>query len=200
MPADRKTLDLIGKAEDEGDTAFVRFLCERALELDPDDGLTLIRYANTLRAFSLYDKAIEVLQRAEEVVPDRIKHLVFAQRGHLFKDMGDCSAAENQYLVAHKLDPEDASYLTYAGSAAFQRGDIEQGLSYACDAIKCPEGCIDEAFFNLGGYLLAQQRYEEAGVMYRRALEIDPDYEVAKKRLADVERILNFENCEQAGD
>lgn len=44
--------------------------------------------------------------------------------------------------------------------------------------------------FLLGGYLLAERRCEEARGCYVRALEIDPEYELAKKRLADVERIL----------
>jgi len=56
-------------------------------------------------------------------------------------------------------------------------------------ALQCPEGCLDEAYFNLGGYLLRQGNYEEARDCYLKALEIDPEYTLAIKRLADVERI-----------
>jgi tetratricopeptide (TPR) repeat protein len=37
------------------------------------------------------------------------------------------------------------------------------------------------------------QRYQEAGDCYRKALELDPDYEIAKERLNDVELILRSE-------
>ncbi len=39
---------------------------------------------------------------------------------------------------------------------------------------------------------MAMRRFEEARACYHRALEIDPDYEIAKERLEDVERILRL--------
>lgn len=55
---------------------------------------------------------------------------------------------------------------------------------------ECSDGRLDEAHFNLGGYLSAQKRYEEARDCYLRALEIDPEYTIAQKRLAEVERVI----------
>lgn len=93
-------------------------------------------------------------------------------------------------MQAHQLDPDDATYLIYAASAAFRRGDIERAESLARQATGCTDGSIDEAWFNLGGYLLSAKRYSEAADCYRRALEIDPDYDIAHERLRDVELIL----------
>ena len=45
-----------------------------------------------------------------------------------------------------------------------------------------------------GFYLLAQKRFEEARDCYLRALEIDPDYSIARKRLADVERVIAIQD------
>ena len=57
-----------------------------------------------------------------------------------------------------------------------------------------PRGCIDEAYFNLGGYLLSLKRYSEAKECYQKAIELDPDYDIAYKRLADVNRTLRHIN------
>jgi tetratricopeptide (TPR) repeat protein len=111
---------------------------------------------------------------------------VVAQRGHLQQAKGDLVGAETQFLISHELDPDDATYLIYAGGAAFARGDIQRAEEHARAASKCPEGRIDEAYFNLGGYLLAQKRYSEARTCYIKALEIDPEYAIARSRLKDL--------------
>lgn len=140
-------LDLLSEAQDAEHTGCTRYLCEKALKDDPDDGLKLIRYASALTAFSQYEKAKEVLERAELVVPARVRHLVFSHRGHCLRRMGQLVEAEAQYMLAHDLNPDDAGYLIFASAVAFQRGDIAQAKSYACDALDCSKGLIDEALF-----------------------------------------------------
>lgn len=93
-------------------------------------------------------------------------------------------------MRAHQLDPDDATYLIHAGSAVFQMGDIDRAIELARKATECSEGCVDEAYFNLGGYLLSNRQYREAADCYQKAIEIDPNYEIAKERLKDVELIL----------
>jgi len=177
-------------ADQRSQIAYTRYLCELYLKDHPDHGPTLIRYACNLIYLAQYSTADAVLDHAQKIVPKERIHLVLAQRGHLLKAMGDYSLAEEWFLQAHDLDPDDAAYLIYAGSAAFDRGDIERAIQLARQAVECPAGCIDEAWFNLGGYLLSEQQYREAEDCYRKALEIDPNYKVAKERLADVELIL----------
>ena len=191
MPPNRNLLRMLEAADEADQVAFTRHLCEKVLDSEPDHSPTLIRYACCLIEIALYDQASSVLEHAEAVVPDGHRHLVFAQRGHRLEHMGDYSDSEEQHLMAHELDPNDATYLIYAASVAFRRGDIQRAEDLALKAVDCPEGCIDEAHFNLGGYLLAHKRYEEARDCYLKALEIDSDYSIAKDRLSDVERILN---------
>jgi tetratricopeptide (TPR) repeat protein len=57
-------------------------------------------------------------------------------------------------------------------------------------ATRCKEGCIDEAFLNLGFVLRALERYSEARKCFQRALEIDPKYKEAKEALADIEGVM----------
>lgn len=190
MPSDRELLDALKEADDAEQTAYSRYLCETILSRCPDHCPTLIRHARFLIELAQYDEAAKALNHAETVVPDERRHLVLAQRGHLLEHMGDFSGSEELHLAAHELDPDDATYLIYAGSVAFRRGDTLRAEELARSALRCSEGCLDEAHLNLGGYLIAQKRYEEARDCYLRALEIDPDYSIAKKRLADVERVI----------
>ena len=169
-----------------------RHLSEVVLNEWPDHGPTLLRYARALIELALYDKAASVLDHAWQVVSEDKRHLFLAQRGHLLECMGDLEEFEAMYLEAHAFDPDDATYLIYAGSVAFRRGDLDRAKELARKAMTCPEGCVDEAYFNLGGYLLTQGNYQEARDCYRKALEIDPDYAMAKTRLADVEGVIAY--------
>lgn len=188
MRVDPRLLSLLDEAEDARHIFLARHLCERILEGNPDHGPTLNRYADCLNGLSLYDQSAAVVDHAEKIVPKNWLHLVFIQRGHRLKNMGDYAGAETQYLVAHDMAPGEA-YLIFAASAAFCRGDIQRAEELARKATECPEGCIDEAYSNLGGYLLAQQRYEEARDCHLKALEITPDYRPAIRKIAELELI-----------
>ncbi|MEM7010676.1 MAG: tetratricopeptide repeat protein [Verrucomicrobiota bacterium] len=174
MRPDRELLNRLKDADATGQTAYTRHLCEAVLDKWPDHGPTLIRYACSLIELAVYDLATSVLDHAAAVVPEERMHLVHAQRGHLLEHMGDFIAAEEQHLKAHSLDPDDATYLIYAGGVAFRRGDIQQAEQYARHALECTDGSLEEAHFNLGGCLLSQKRYPEARYFYLNAFKIDP--------------------------
>jgi tetratricopeptide (TPR) repeat protein len=190
MNPDPSLLDQMEAADDAGKAAYSRYLCERVLADFPDHGPTLIRYARQLITFSLYDEARKVLDHAFTVVPEEHRHLVHWVKARWFKRQGNLPSAEEQSLLAYDLLPDDGTYLIYAGYLAFASGAIARAEVHLRRALACPEGCHDEAWFNLGGYLLAQKRFEEARDCYLEALKIDPDYSIAKERLEDVECIL----------
>ncbi|WAC18612.1 tetratricopeptide repeat protein [Luteolibacter sp. SL250] len=184
---------LIGKldeADKSGHLALVRYLCEQILANNPEHSPTLLTYARCLVDLSLYDRCSMVLTKLEKVIPEKVRHLVHAERGHLLRKIGDNEGAEEKYLEAHTLDPDDASYLIYAGAAAMRRGDFPRAEAFLKQAIGCSEGCIDEAYFNLGGCHLAQRRIHEARGCYLKALEIDPAYKVARERLEDLDLLI----------
>jgi len=192
MTEDPNAREEIKQAHKADQIGYVRYLCERYLEKDPDHAATLVRYAWSLISLAQYRLAAEALDRAEAVAPENRRHYALGQRGHLLEAQGRFAEAERVFLEAKGLDPaDDATYLIFAGSAAFGRGDIETAIDHARAATQCAEGCIDEAYFNLGGYLLSAQRYQEAAECYRKALEIAPKYEIARERLDDVRLVLD---------
>ncbi|MBN8249379.1 MAG: tetratricopeptide repeat protein [Verrucomicrobia bacterium] len=183
-------LAALKQADEAGQIALTRHLCEQVLRGRPDHGPTLIRHARCLGELALYGEAARALDHAEGVVAKERLPIVFDRRGHLLELMGDYAGAEQQHLKAHDLDPGDASHLILAAHVAFLRGDIARAVELGCRATACPEGCLDEAWINLGGYRLAERRYEEARQCYRRALEFAPEDPTALERLEDVECVL----------
>jgi tetratricopeptide (TPR) repeat protein len=192
-PNSKALRSAIRAADEKDQIAYVRYLCERYLMNHPDHVPTLIVYARNLISLAQYDAAEVALNRAQLKAPKERMHLVLAQRGHLLEAKGDFVGAERLFMEAHRLDPNDATYLIYAGSAAFRRGDIDRAQKLASQATDCTDGCVDEAWFNLGGYLLSDQRYDDAADCYRKALEMDPDYQLARQRLEDVVLIVAHE-------
>ena len=101
-----------------------------------------------------------------------------------------CGKMKKLRELLDELAPDDASDLIYAGAVAFRQGELDRAEGYLRRAIMCSEGCIDEAYFNLGGCLLSRKRYEEARECYAEALSIDPEDEKARAWLEDVERVI----------
>ena len=189
-PASKALLSAIAAADEKDQIGYTRYLCERFLAHHPDYVPILIRYACNLISLAQYDAAEAVLDRAESKVSAKHLHMVLAQRGNLLEAKGDFLNAERLFMEAHGLDPSDATYLIYAAAVAFRRGDVDRAQKLASKAADCTEGCSEEAWFNLGGYLLSDKRYHDAADCYRKALEIDPNYQIAKQRLEDVELII----------
>ena len=187
-------------ADDADEVGYTRYLCELVLEMRPRSWRILFLHARNLIPLGQYDEAARALDRAEEKVPPERLYLIHGIRGHLAKEKGLFTEAESHYLQASALQPGDATWFIYAGIVASASGNVARAEEFARRAVACPEGCIDEAWFNLGGYLLAQKRYPEAKECYHRALEIDPDYTEAWTRLADVNKILRhiYESGESA--
>jgi tetratricopeptide (TPR) repeat protein len=190
----RERLEEIREAEKREETGYSRFLCERFLKDFPSDPEVLARLANDLIELAQYEKAEDTIEVAERVAPQVWMHVFAARRGHLLEAKGMFEQAESMFLRARDLKKKktDATYLIFAANAAFKRGDLDRAIALEREAILCPEGCIDEAYFNLGGLLLSLCRFDEAAECYREALRIDPLYEIARKRLEDVELILGY--------
>jgi tetratricopeptide (TPR) repeat protein len=132
------------------------------------------------------------LRRGERIAPKAWLHAFAGQRGHLLLAQGKFAEAEKMFLAAHDtdLDRNEADHLILAGSAGHSHGDLKRAESLFRMAAECEGGAIEEVFFNLGGVLLAEERFREAADCYERVLEIDAEYEIAKERFNDVQLIL----------
>lgn len=188
LPAARtRSVKRIRKADDAEHFARVIKLCRTHLEFYPDDAARWTVLGRTLCTFARYREAEAALSKALAVAPLDRWHMVYWQFGHLEEARGNLVAAMQWHRKSARLQPDNASSWIYCGHIAFSQGRLRQGEAFNRRALKCKEGPFDEAWFNLGGALLAQDRLEEARACYLKAIAIDPKYGIAKKRLKDVE-------------
>ena len=187
---DRDLFDQLKVADQEENWALCRLLAEKHLAKFPNHGPTLVTYARALITFAQYEKAGEVLDLAETVVEAEAMMYVHSMRGTLLDEQGRHAEAERSFMKAHELDPQDSAFLIFAAGCAYQSGALDRSEALARKAVACNDDFLDEACFNLAGTLLSQGRYEEAREFYVKALEIDPEYDIAAKRLEDVDLVL----------
>ena len=70
------------------------------------------------------------------------------------------------------------------GTAYYKLEDYDKALDKFTDSISSGDPEIQKkAFFNMGNTYMKQKKYKEAVDCYIKALEIDPNYEKAKKNL-----------------
>jgi tetratricopeptide (TPR) repeat protein len=170
-----------------------RELTLRQLELEPADCALLIDLAQHEMTFCRFQEAEAAMDHVERICTSGARKWIVARRVFLSERRGYPEASLRYHLDAQELCPDDATFLIYAACAVFKAGNTELAIEYATRATRCPLGCIEEAYFNLGGFLLAMRRFSEARVCYLKALEIDPDYDIARTRLEDVSRVLALE-------
>ncbi|MEM9535611.1 MAG: tetratricopeptide repeat protein [Cyanobacteria bacterium P01_E01_bin.45] len=177
----------IVKADENSETILKIVLIKKYLEKNPDGTARIwAMYARSLIGMGRYEDASSALERAEKMAFENQIQWIVSQRGTLELRRGNIEAAKSYWMSAHQINPKEASYLIFAASAECQLGHLQQAEALARRATKCTDGCVDEAWYNLGGYLAAQEQYEEALECYRKATSIDPEYEIALKRRDEI--------------
>ena len=158
----------------------------------PEDGLVWYLVANALIEMTRYKEAEQANAKAIEFCPPGKTQIPLAQMGHLHQEAGDYDQAAEWYQKAINADPIDASYFIYLGALRAKQGRFSEAEEAFLAATHCIDGCINEAYLNLGFILRARERFEEAAECFREAIRLDPEYRAAKVALRDVERCLKL--------
>ncbi|MGJ8696692.1 MAG: tetratricopeptide repeat protein [Verrucomicrobiaceae bacterium] len=188
MPDPTELLELLQDAEENDQLVTARFLYEALLLEEPENGGLLVLHASNLIELGALAEAESVLSQAEELGEEETLSGLKTQQAHLARARGDSAGAEALYREAHKLDDSDDENLINAAAMAFQRGEAAKAEFLIREAIALGGEGVIEARFALGGYLVAQERYEEATRCYETVVKLDPENELAREWLAD----LNF--------
>lgn len=109
------------------------------------------------------------------------------EKGNKSYDNKDSKSALEHYKEAEKHAPDEKQ----KGMLDFNRGDAHYQLEnydIALDKFKSSISSENpdiqkKALFNMGNSYLKQKKYKEAAESFIKALEVDPNYEKAKKNL-----------------
>ena len=185
MPTQRRSYRQICTAFDRGQMAYTVELCKKHLQQFPDDFAAWIWKGMAHTELHQYAKAEQSIRRGIALFPKKRLEVAYVQMGSLFEAKNDFKNAALWYRRASHHDPKNATYHIYLGSISFRQGRLNAAESHYRRALKCSDGSIEEAQFNLGGIMLTKGRYKEAIDCYQRAIVIDPNYNIAKRQLAD---------------
>ncbi len=153
-------------------------------------------------AWSMYGFALYKIERFKDAKKAIIKTIDLTQEtdssfgwllcrlGHIYEDSGHFHKAIEWYKKAHISNTSEATFLIYQGVMLLRIEKYEEAAKTLLEATKCNEGCIDEAFYNLGVVRMAQRNYTEAASCFEKAIEIDPKYKEAKQQLNDMKKVL----------
>lgn len=165
-------------------------LAQRYLAAHPQRGVVWLYYADSLCAMARYNEALAALRRGLRFCPPKKVHLIYYRFGEVHRERGAFRVAERWYRRAVEACPSDATYRIFLGALLAGVGRLQEAEAIHRRATRCKEGCIDEAFLNLGLVLRALERYSDARKCFQRALDIDPKYKLARKALSDVEHVI----------
>ena len=181
--------DAIIEAQEEGFLGATVELARAHLEIYPDDAAAWFFFGRALGRLSRFDESEAALEKAIMESEGRMRSSVYTERGHINRRRGDCIEAEAWFSKAIALEPQLSYNHVFRAVVTGRRGDLTLAEQRYREAIAvCHADGLDEIYANLGGVLVAQERYAEAIECFERALEIDPDYEFAQIRLKDARK------------
>ncbi len=159
----------------------------------PDHGLAWLLLGIALVELARYEEAEQAFVKAIDLFPEDQRSIALGHMGHLFKMSGDFEQAAHWYRLGIETTANDATYYIFLGGALARQGRLHDAEEAYRVATRCSEGCIDEAFLNLGLVLRARERFKEAAECFREALRLDPEYQAARWAVRDVLRCLKLE-------
>ena len=147
----------------------------RQSELITGMGDTYSELQDTIKAFSCYERALELDPTNSGALNNYAYYL--AQRGE------NLDRAERMAALAVKEDPDNANFIDTYAWVFFAKKDYNMALLYIKSAVEKGE---DEHFLEHYGDILWFNDEKEAAVeQWSKALEMDPDNELLQRKVKD---------------
>lgn len=132
----------------------------------------------------MYDEAIEYYQKAIKLNPDKEWTSIVCQAlGAIYYQIKDNrEAAIASFQAGAILDPTNSDIYLSLGDVYMAENDLDNAIKAYCDSINI--NCGDYRAYAKTGIALWEKDYvEEAIVAYHRAIELNPEYEIAHNNL-----------------
>lgn len=144
----------------------------KAVELAPDDHITVLHKATVLAELDFNDEAATAFERALELFPDDPETLFsFA---NLVRDRGETQRAVDLFSRAIEINPDYAAAYSNLGNILSEEALLEEAIACAQKAVALRPDLV-EAYNNLGSALQTACRPAEAVETYTKALSLRPN-------------------------
>ncbi len=155
-----------------------------ALEKDAENPFYNNSLAYAFVQAELYDEAIEHYQKAVKLNPDKewTAIVCHALGAIYFQIKENNEAAIASFQAGSILDPENSDIYLSLGDVYMAEGDLDNAIRAYCDSISV--NSEDYRAYAKAGIALWEKDYlEEALVSYHRAIELNPEYDIALNNL-----------------
>ncbi|HSU67556.1 MAG TPA: tetratricopeptide repeat protein, partial [Tepidisphaeraceae bacterium] len=153
---------------------------QAALAIQPGREETRLAYCVLLRKLNRPQEAIENYEKALELNPDSVA--VRSSLADMLARAGYLQEAMRYTAEAIELKPDPRLENNY-GVMLIQTGHADEAAAQFSRAISTDPGFAD-AYDGLGFAREAQGRYSEAEALYRKAIELNPDFKIAQNHLS----------------
>jgi Flp pilus assembly protein TadD len=172
-----RSLKLAFEMQNAGRGAEAESLCRVLMKIRPQDAQLLFLLGMVLHKAGRDEEAVEWLSLAAQYQPQSAR--IFSGLGCAYQKLEDHPRAAAAFEKAKRLEPQSAATDYNLGNTCYKLGQIQQAESLFRSAVeKDPR---DSACWNnLGKCLKELNRLDESIEAYNRALEIAPDYALAR--------------------
>jgi superkiller protein 3 len=167
----------------EGKTDLALDAVRRGQKASPDDPRLVEREGDISRGHGDAAGAMRAYERVAVMAP--ADALIRVKLGELYRDLGRPADAARLLRDAVRLEPATASYWNSLGMVLGGSGDLAGGEQAFREAV-ARNGANAQYAYNLGLAMTRQNKRTEASAAFRRALDLDPRFDAARQRLAEL--------------
>lgn len=166
------------------------------LEKYSDSYISNYLYAQALGDLYRYEDAIKVLEKSI-TLSDFDVVSGFFNIGLLYAGKKEFQTAIDYFKKCIEIKPERADYYSNTAMAFIRMGMFDKAEEYYQKAIQCTDGYVDEAYLNYGYLFRAQERFPDALDAFKKAIELDPEYEKAHLAIKDIGLAIDLKSNDQ---
>ena len=173
-----------------------------ALQIDPNNAITLSSYANALAGSDKVEQAFDYFERALQIDPNNAKtkaSYAFHLGNHALALVrsGKVEQAFDYFECALKIKPDNAITLTSYANALARSDKVEQAFDYFERALQIdPNNAITLSSY--ANALAGSDKVEQAFDYFERALQIDPNNAITLSSYANA--LAGSDKVEQSLD
>lgn len=153
-----------------GQLRDARLSLEKAVKYDDTNTEALLKLGEANFLLRRYEEALDNTNDALRI-DDKLAQAYFI-KGFIYKELGDTTRAMSSFHTATEVFPDHYEAYMQLGGIAGYKGD-PLAIEYFRTAIEIrPKS--SEAWYNLGMFYQAGEKYDEALETYRKLIEADP--------------------------
>ena len=160
----------------------------RARRMSPEDPYILVNLGYIYTYLNMFEEAIKEYKKCIIISPK--KKEAYYNLSYIYINKGDLDSALHFLQIAISVSPKFAEAYNNLGYLFWLKKNFAEAISAFKKAVQLRPD-FTPAHFNLGLALVITGRYREAKEEFVKILEYEPNNEIVKANLKEVERLLS---------